>query len=195
MNQTKDLGEWLLTGRRAFGRDAGRLAGASFLTLAVTAATGGLLAGPMLAGLALLVLGSVEGDRSAPFWDVFKGFDYFMDAFPFVLLYGAVLAALVLFASVWPLFGIILLIPVAWFGGTMIMFGLFLMVDRRMDFVAASRKSFDLVRGRLGDFLALGLAVGSVVIAGAALGLVGLILTLPLGFCLLAAVYRGVVDR
>ena len=83
------FGDWIEGGFNLYKANFGTLVLASIFVVVISAITAGILAGPMLAGLALVTLQLL--DRKGPQPEagrVFKGFDYFLQSLLFVVVWG-----------------------------------------------------------------------------------------------------------
>ena len=82
------FGEWLEKGFQLYKENIITLILATLIALVLTAATFGVLAGPMLAGVLIITL--TLHDKKEPKPEVgtlFKGFNYFLNSFLFVLVW------------------------------------------------------------------------------------------------------------
>jgi len=151
--------------------------------------TFGVLAGPMLAGLALIVLRLLDKSDPKPQpADLFKGFDFFLPAFLLVLVVA--LTGFLVRWIVMPLAPVALL-----FLTTCLMFSIFLIVDRKYEFWPAVLGSFDLVKANFWPLLALHLVAVLLGGLGAFGCLVGVLVTWPFTWCVLAVAYRRCAVR
>jgi hypothetical protein len=182
---------WFKQGFALYKESAGVLILSYLLFSLISLFTVGLLAGPLLAGL--VTIGLRLHDRSEPrpqVGDLFKGFDYFKDAFLLALtLFAALLAAALLIGWI-PVAGNILLYAFTGLAGLVAWFAMALVVEKKMAFWPAIRSSFDRVKPEIWPFLAfaiLALLAGSI---GSLLCLVGAIFTMPLYVGVMTAAYR-----
>lgn len=190
-----EYGVWFRQGLSLFKDNASLLVIASLLALVISGATATILAGPMLAGLIVIALALF--DRRSPQPDVgevFKGFDYFQDAFLIWLVWGliafVVMAALNFLPSIigkglgW-MFLVLL--------ETFLMFAMFLIVDRKMEFWPASVESINRVKANFAPLFCFVLILHLVVgISGVLTCGLGMVVTLPYAVCCMAAAYRAV---
>jgi len=156
-------------------------------------ATGGILAGPMFAGLFLITLGLLDKKEPKPdIGTVFKGFDYFLNAFLFWLVWGVLVFVAVgllsLIACVGQLLSVILIIALK----TLLMFALFLIVDRRMEFWPASMESIRRVKGSFFPLLGFMVIVMVIGMVGTIACGIGVVVTLPIALCCVTVAYRDV---
>ncbi len=186
------FGEWIQQGWELYKANIGVWIVASLLAIVISVATLGILSGPMIAGLAWMALVLVDRKEPKPqMGDVFKGFDYFLQSFLFCLVWGAISLAISVISLI-PCIGELVVIVVSIALYTALMFGMFLIVDKKMEFWPASMLSFNVVKPNFFPFL--GLLVVAVLISevGTIACGIGVIVTMPIGFCILAVAYRNV---
>lgn len=153
----------------------------------------GILAGPMMAGMILITFALLDKKEPKPqVNDLFKGFDHFVQTLLFVIVWGILLVVANIILNFIPCLGQILAIALSFLVQTALMFGLFLIVDKKMDFWPASMASLEKVKTNFFPFLGLALIAGILGGLGAILCGVGLFLTLPLYFCIMSIAYREV---
>ena len=194
------INEWLVEGFHLYKDHFGVLLAASVLTVILSIITAGILAGPLMAGMALMTLklyDRKEGTVTAG--SIFQGFRFFVPALLFFVVwwYGTGLVSAI--ANLAPFLGQLVTLVLAFGVFSLTMFGLFLIVDDNRGFWPASLGSIQVVMANLWPFIGFGaltLVVGQI---GIVLCGIGLILTLPLQFCILAVAYReifsGVVTK
>ncbi len=188
--------EWIQDGFALYKQSIGIWIGASALAVLISLVSFGLLAGPLMAGLSWMALAMADRKTPAPqVGDVFKGFDWFLQSFLFHIVWGILLMAVSFVLNFIFCIGTVLSIAVNVAVSTAIMFGLFLIVDRKLDFWPASLASWEAVKPRL--FPMLGLYVVSAVIGlcGLIACGIGVIATLPIMVCILAVAYRDVFGQ
>lgn len=186
------FGEWVQQGWELYKANIGVWIVASLLAIVISVATLGILSGPMMAGLAWMALALVDRKEPKPqMGDVFKGFDYFLQSFLFCLVWGVITLAISVVGLI-PCIGTLVFIVVSIALETALMFGLFLIVDKKMEFWPASMLSLNVVKPNFFPFL--GLLVVTVLIGNVgtiACG-IGVIVTMPIAVCILAVAYRNV---
>ncbi|MFH1137734.1 MAG: hypothetical protein V1816_16830 [Pseudomonadota bacterium] len=184
------LMEWFKGGFALFKDNFTILLVAGIITTVISWASVGILSGPMLAGLILTAVGLAKKQQPAPgVLDVFQGFRFFMDAFPFVLFWGAIILSLAFILSLLPLIGTVVAVLFILGAKALLMFGLFLIVDKEIEFWPASKMSIETVKAQFAPFLALALVIGVLGWLGMlALG-VGIFVTLPFAICILTVAY------
>ncbi|MFH1968787.1 MAG: hypothetical protein ABIJ53_00550 [Verrucomicrobiota bacterium] len=186
------FGEWIQQGWELYKANIGVWIVASLLAIVISVATLGLLSGPMMAGLAWMALVLVDRKEPKPqMGDVFKGFDYFLQSFLFFLVWGIIMLA-ISFVSLIPCIGALVVIVVSIALNTALMFGLFLIVDKKMEFWPASMLSLNVVKPNFFPFLGLLVVAMLIGHVGAIACGIGVIVTMPITVCILAVAYRNV---
>jgi uncharacterized membrane protein len=185
------IGEWISKGFDLYKDNLGLLIVAGLLVGVLSAVTVGILAGPLLAGLTMMVLALLDKKEPQPqAGDVFKGFSVFLNAFLFVIVYLVVLAVGSLVLNLLPCVGQLLGLAYNLLLGALVMFSIFLIADRQMAFWPAVTESVNMVKTNFWPFLAL-YVVASVI---GALGIIacgiGVLATFPITVCILAVAFR-----
>ncbi|MFH1475995.1 MAG: hypothetical protein ABIH24_00675 [Verrucomicrobiota bacterium] len=184
--------EWIQQGWELYKDNIGIWIVASLLAIVISGATLGILSGPMMAGLAWMALALVDRKEPKPqMGDVFRGFDYFLQSFLFFLVWGIILLA-VSAVSLIPCIGTLVVIAVSIVLHTALMFGLFLIVDKKMEFWPASLLSLNVVKPNFFPFLGLLVVAMLIGHVGAIACGIGVIVTMPIAVCILAVAYRNV---
>lgn len=156
--------------------------------------TNGILAGPMSAGIILVTLGLLDKREPKPkFEDLFKGFDFFLQSFLFVLIWATAISAVMSLLMVLMCFGWFLALAVFLTAPAFLMFGMFFIADKKMNFWPASVAAFNLLKEN--PLPLLGISILAVLLAevGFFACLVGMIFTAPICVCIMAVVYRDLV--
>ena len=186
------FGEWIQQGWELYKATIGVWIVASLLAIVISVVTVGILSGPMMAGLVWMALVLVDRKEPKPqMGDVFKGFDYFLQSFLFCLVWGVIMLAISV-VSLIPCIGTLVVIVVSIALETALMFGMFLIVDKKMEFWPASMLSLNVVKPNFVPFLGLlvvAMLIGNV---GAIACGIGVIVTMPIMVCILAVAYRNV---
>ncbi len=189
------FGVWIEGGFNLYKANFGTLVLASVFVVVISTVTAGILAGPMLAGLVLVTLQLL--DRKAPppeAGKVFKGFDYFLQSFLFVVVWGiGILIGSVILGMV-PVLGQLASIAFVYAAQAFLMFGMFLIVDRQMDWLPASTESFNIVKDNFWPFFGLSAVAGIIGSLGAIACGIGVVFTIPIQGCILAVAYREIFD-
>ena len=189
------FGDWIEGGFNLYKANFGTLVLASIIVVVISAITAGILAGPMLAGLVLVTLQLL--DRKQPQPDagkVFKGFDYFLQSFLFVVVWGiGILIGSVILGAI-PVLGQLASIAFVYAAQAFLMFGMFLIVDRQMDWLPASTESINTVKANFWPFFGLSAIAGIIGSVGAIACGIGVVFTIPIQGCILAVAYREIFD-
>lgn len=184
------FGEWLGQGFELFKQNIGPLILVSLVAQLLAAVSAGILAGPMMAGMALVTLKLVDKKGPVNVGALFEGFNYFLQSFLFVLVWGAImfLAYLLALATC----GVIVpLISVGGlFLGALLMFAPFLIVEKKLAFWPASMKSMDIVKPDFWPLLGFFVVASLIGGAGSAICGIGAIVTMPIAWCMYAIAYR-----
>lgn len=185
--------EWIEKGFNLYKENFGILILASLLAGVLSMMSIGILVGPMLAGVILITLGLFDKKEPKPqVGKLFDGFNYFLNSFLFVLVWGIILIMASFILAILPVIGQFASLFLVYAVQTLLMFGLFLIVDKRMDFWPASMESFNKVKTNFWPLLGLFVVssiIGSIGVIACA---VGVVVTLPIHFCILTVAYREV---
>ena len=187
------FGEWIEAGFNLYKNNFSILVLASIIALVLTTITIGILAGPMLAGLAIITLRLLRKEHPEPdAGKVFRGFDYFLNAFLFMLIWVIAILVGSFILQIFPVVGQLLSLFFVYAAQAFLMFGIFLIVDKQMNFWPASMESIQTVKTNFWPFLGLS-TVASIIgsLGGIALG-IGIVLTIPIQACILAVAYGDV---
>lgn len=190
---TDKFGDWIKEGFNIYKDNLGLLIVASLIASLLSGVTFGILSGPMFAGLVLIVLKLRDGSQPPPVaGDVFQGFQHFLPSFLFCIVWGAIILVGTVILSFIPCLGQILTICLWLAAGALLMFGLFLIVDKKMDFWSASMASIEKVKTAFFPFLGLAVVAGIIGGIGAIVCGIGVIVTMPICFTILVVTYRDV---
>ena len=189
------FGEWIEEGFNLYKANFGPLVLASLLAILLGSVSFGILTGPMMAGLVLVTLEILDKKQPQPSGgEVFRGFDYFLNSFLFFLVWGLIIGFAIAILTLVLCIGLVLAAPIIYVAQTFLMFGLFLIVDRKMDFWPASIESIDTVKNNFWPLLGLSVVAALIGgIGGIACG-IGIIFTFPIQICILAVAYRKVYN-
>lgn len=186
MNKTNiKIGEWLQAGFELYKENFVLLLVVNLVAMVVSGITFGILAGPMTAGVVIVTLSLIDGKEPKPvIGDVFKGFEVFLPSF----LYMLILIVISALAS--------LIIPgasiiVSYILATLTVFTMFFIVEDRMEFWPAIVRSYNIVKTNFWPFLGLVVVAGILSSVGGILCCIGMILTAPLYYCVIAIAYRA----
>ena len=187
------FGDWIEGGFNLYKANFGTLVLASIFVVVIGAVTAGLLAGPMLAGLALVTLQLFDRKEPKPeAGKVFKGFDYFLQSFLFIVVWGIGILIGSVVLGIIPAIGQLASIAFVYAAQAFLMFGMFLIVDRQMDWLPASMESINVVKTNFWPFFGLSALAGIIGSIGAIACGIGVVFTIPIQGCILAVAYRDV---
>lgn len=185
--------DWIERGFELFKANAGLLIVVNLLAAIISLLTLGILAGPMSAGVVLVTLALLDRREPKPeVGMVFKGFDFFLPSFLFFLVFTVGLVLVSFLLSSIPCLGSLLSLALSLAVATFTAFGQYLIVDRKMDFWMAAKASYNMIKGNFWPFLGFVVVLSLIVQVGAMLCCVGLLVTLPLYWCMLAVAFRDV---
>ena len=189
------FGEWIEDGFNLYKANFGPLVLASLLAILLSSVSFGILTGPMMAGLALVTLDIIDKKQPQPSGgEVFRGFDYFLNSFLFFLVWGLIIGFAIAILTLVLCIGLVLAAPIIYVAQAFLMFGLFLIVDRKMDFWPASMESIDTVKNNLWPLLGLSVVAALIGGIGSIACGIGIIFTFPIQICILAVTYRKVYN-
>ena len=189
------FGEWIEKGFGLYKVNFGVLVLASIFAVVLSTITIGILAGPMLAGLALVTLEILNKKEPKPdAGKVFKGFNYFLNSFLFVAVWGIAILIGSLILGVIPIIGQLASILFVYAAQAFLMFGIFLIVDRQMEFRPASMESINTVKTNFWPFFGLSAVAGIIGSIGAIACGIGIVFTIPIQGCILAVAYRDIFE-
>ena len=185
--------QWIEEGFNLYKENFKTLVLAAIFVVVICTVTAFILAGPMLAGLALVTLGLRDKKEPKPeAGSVFKGFDYFVPAFLFIAVWGLGILIVSLILGVIPLIGQLASLVVAYGAQAFLMFGLFLIVDRQMQFWQASQESINTVKANFWPLFGVSIVAGFIGSIGAIAFGIGIVFTIPIQGCILTVAYREV---
>ena len=186
-NGKVDIGGWISEAFELYKANFALLCVSTLAAALLGGFTCGVLAGPLWAGLTLILLRVLRKSEPVPqIGDVFKGFDFFVQALLLVVVIGLVLMA----ASFVPFVGQVaglLLFP-------LVMFSMCLVVDRKMEFWPAIQASVEKAKGEYLPLLVLWLLSSLISSAGAILCGVGVIVTAPFSSIVTVVAYRHLFE-
>lgn len=160
---------------------ANSVGGSSQRTSTLGAVVSLVLGGPLTAGFYIVAFKLIR-NRTTTFSDFFRGFNNFLPLFLAYLLTGVLIAIGCFF----------LLIPGIYLAVAYV-FTIPFIVARRMDFWEAMETSRRLITKNWFSFFGLMLVLFLLNMVGALCLVVGLLVTVPLSFCTIAAAYTDIV--
>lgn len=185
------FGDWIEKGLNLYKENIGTLVLASIIVCALSTVTLGILAGPMFAGLAIITLAFFE-KKKPEFGDVFQGFNFFLNSFLFVLVWGVLIFVVSFILGLIPCVGWLAAIFFVYAAQAFLIFGIFLIVDKNMDFWPASMESINIVKTNFWPFLGFSVVVSLMGAIGFLACGVGVIVTAPITICVLTIAYREI---
>jgi len=188
-----NFSQWIEDGFNLYKENFKTLVLASIFLVVISMVTAFILAGPMLAGLALVTLGLRDKKKPKPEAGmVFRGFEYFLPAFLFIAVWGIGIMVASVIVGVIPLIGQLAALFVAYGAQAFLMFGLFLIVDRKMEFWPASQESINTVKANFWPLFGVSIVAGFIGSIGAIAFGIGVVFTIPIQGCILTVAYREV---
>ena len=189
------IGKWIEAGFNLYKNNFTTLVLAALIALVLSTVSIGILTGPMIAGLIIITLQLLRKTEPRPeAGAVFKGFGYFLNSFLFTIIWGMAILIGSLVVGWFPIIGQSLSLFLVYAAQAFLMFGLYLIVDRQMDFWPASQLSIQTVKANFWPFFGLA-AIASIIgsIGALAFG-IGVVLTIPIQICILTVAYHEIFD-
>jgi hypothetical protein len=187
------FGKWIEEGLNLYKNNFGTLVLAAVIALVLSTVTLGLLAGPMIAGLVFISLQLLRKEEPRPdAGRVFRGFDYFLNAFLYITVWGVGILIGSFILALFPLIGQLLSLFFLYAAQAFLMFGMYLIVDQQLNFRPASRQSIKTVKTNFWPFFGLSAIAGIIGSMGAIAFGVGIVLTIPIQACILAVAYQEI---
>jgi len=189
------FGEWIEKGFNLYKQNFGLLVLCMLITGLLSGLSLGIVAGPMMAGFYLVILGLIDNKTPKPqVGDIFKGFSFFLQSFLFLLVWGLILVSANFILAFIPCIGQITSIFLMYSAQALLMFGIFLIADRGMEFWPASMKSMEIVKSNFWPFLGFFIVSALISSLGAIACGIGVIFTAPIGYCAVAVAYRDIMS-
>jgi uncharacterized membrane protein len=187
------FGEWMENGFNLYKNNFVILVLASLVAGVLSVVTMFILAGPMFAGFLLITIALFDKQEPKPeVGDLFKGFDFFLNSFLFVFVWGIALVIVSFLLGLVPCIGQLAALFVIYAAQAFLMFGLFLIVDKNMEFWPASMESINKVKTNFWPFLALSIVSSIIGSIGAIACGIGVVVTAPIQACILTVAYRDI---
>jgi hypothetical protein len=190
------IGKWLEEGFTLYKNNFKTLVLAAIIGLVLSTVSIGILAGPMIAGLIIITLQLIRKEDPEPeAGAIFRGFSYFLNTLLFTVVWGIVIVVGSLMVGWFPVIGQLLSLFFVYAAQAFLMFGLFLIVDKQMNFWPASRESIHTVKTNFWPFFGLA-AIASIIgsIGALAFG-IGVVLTIPIQICIITVAYHEIFDE
>jgi hypothetical protein len=189
------IGKWLEEGFTLYKNNFKTLVLAAIIGLVLSTVSIGILAGPMIAGLIIITLQLTRKEDPKPeAGAVFRGFSYFLNTFLFTVIWGIVIVVGSILVGWFPVVGQLLSLFFVYAAQAFLMFGLYLIVDKQMNFWPASQESIHTVKANFWPFFGLA-AIASIIgsIGALAFG-IGVVLTIPIQICILTVAYHEIFN-
>ena len=187
------FGEWMENGFNLYKNNFVILVLASLVAGVLSVVTMFILAGPMFAGFLLITIALFDKQEPKPeVGDLFKGFDFFLNSFLFVFVWGIALIIVSFLLGLVPCVGQLAALFIVYAAQAFLMFGLFLIVDKNMEFWPASMESVNKVKTNFWPFLALSIVSSIIGSIGAIACGIGVVVTAPIQACILTVAYRDI---
>lgn len=184
--------DWIQKGFQLFLANALLLMVCGLVAVAISAITLGLLAGPMMAGMAIVILNLMDDRLAKPtINELFKGFNYFKETFPVTLtLYPLGLGFIIL--KFVPFLGQVVSTVAISVVGSLTMFSVFHLIARKITPVNSAKNWVELFKvnwGPLLGFFILSSIIGGV---GVLFFVIGIAVTVPIHICILGVAYDAI---
>ena len=187
--------DWIQKGFALFTGKAAVLISCGLVAVAISAVTLGLLTGPMLAGMAVIILNLLDTRLAPPTVnDLFKGFDFTVATIPVTLGFYAVFAAWWILQFI-PLLGQVAAVVVASVGIAIGVLSVFHLVARKVDPRASAPILCALFMANWGPLLGFFILLALIGISGILLIIVGLVATIPLYLVILGVAYLDILRQ
>lgn len=197
---------WIKDGILIYRQHPGLIFGGGAAVIFGSIITLGVLAGPLGLGFLLVIHRLVEMQKNAglknlmgqgfqrtpQLADIWKGFEFFFQAFLCVFVTAVVNMVLSKVCGFFPVIGGLLSMLANLTVGTLVMFALPLVGHKKLDFWTAMLESADAVKQNFFAFLGLGLVGGLIAFSGAIFFGIGIVLTFPVYFTIVARAYIDV---
>ncbi len=186
-NKKIDIGATISEAIDLYKTNFGLIFVAMLLAIVLSGFTCGILAGPMMAGLTMIILRVARKEDPKPeIGDVFKGFDFFLQAFLMVIVIGAAFAV----ASMVPFIGAVASILLS----PLVLFAMCVLVDKKLEFWPAIQASYEKAKEDYVSLLVLCLLASLMSAVGAILCGIGVILTMPFSVVVSVVAYRRLFE-
>jgi len=187
-NKKVDIGGWISESIDLYKANFGLICVSMLVAALLSVFTCGVLAGPMMAGLTLIILRVARKEDPGPeVGDVFKGFDFFLQAFLLSLVVGVAYALAGSVAIIGAVAGILI--------APLVMFAMCILVDKKMEFWPAIQASYEKAKDDYLNLLVLCLLSSLMSSIGAILCGVGVFLTLPFSAVVAVVAYRHLFEE
>ena len=154
----------------------------------------GVLAGPLAVGIMQILFRLLQKSSPAPgVTDIFQGFSNFKASFLFVIV-AAVISWLGSFILGYvPVIGGLLSMAFSTGLGTLLIFSIPIIADKKLDFWAAMELSIETVKPKFFLYVIFSIVSSVIVLSGTLLIFIGVFLTAPMYLCPLAVAYKDTI--
>ena len=187
------FGEWIQKGLDLYKANAATLILVNLLAMVLGLLTIGILSGPMFAGVIMVTLALLDKKEPKPeVGDVFKGFAYFLQTFLLIVVMFAVSFVGQMILGFIPFLGQLLGMFFSYALQTAVMFAVFHIVERNMEFVPAAQASLETVKKNFWPFLGFQIVASILGMLGVFACCIGIVATMPIYTCVMAVAYRDI---
>lgn len=174
-------GKWISAGWKMVTADLGNFALLGLIFVLVNSIASIVTQGPLQTGMHLFCMKKMY-NRRAEMGDMFKGFDYFLQAFVAALLIGVFVFA-----------GALLCVIPGLIVAAAFKFTYLFILDKRMEFWPAMMASHEVVKGDYLGFTLFLIAMALINVLGFLCCIVGLLVTIPLSIAAITIAYQECV--
>lgn len=187
-----DIGGWMSKAFSEVFSDIGNYLLFGLVVGLLSAITAGILGGPMLGGGLVVVRRKLRGEGQIDIGQVFNiGFEKFLPTFVLVFIPTLIVGILCLI----PVIGAIIGIVVGGLLGPFWVIALHYVMEENMDFMDAGKKSVDILMKNPMMFWLFGLVAGIISGIGSIACGIGVIVTMPVGFVMLALMVESIFPK
>ncbi|MDY6905397.1 MAG: hypothetical protein SWH61_12005 [Thermodesulfobacteriota bacterium] len=184
-------GKWINDGLNLYKTHFSLFLSASVILVLLSILSLGILLPPLATGFARITTRLNRNDAPRPkAADIFDGFRFFINAFLFMVFWGLVMLTAMGILAVFPVIGQVAALFAGYCLQALLMFGLFLIGDKNMSFWQASNESMAVVKTDFWPFFGVTVLAGILGGIGAIGAGIGIVLTLPIQFCIIASAYK-----
>ena len=187
-----DIGTEMGKGWQLFQQNMGLLVLSGLVVIGLSLATFGILSGPMIAGLLLIVRRLIRKDPIVPqVGDLFKGFDFFVPSLILMVMGIAAGFVLSLLPVIGHVLGLLMAQLLSMVVGAVIIWAMMFVAYQELDAIAALKKVFGhLQKGEFAMPLLFAFLASIVSGLGLVACFVGIFFTFPLGYCMAGACHE-----
>lgn len=192
-NVEVDFGGWIQKGFDIWKDNLLTLIISYVIAYFVSGLSLGILAGPMMAGMLMIVFALHDKVQPKPqIGDLFKGFSLFLNTFLFFIIFFAVVFGSMILHFI-PCIGTLIAMALQIGFSTLMFFALCFIVDKKLPTIEAMKASASIVKQNFFPFLGLTIVAGAIGMAGIIACGIGIFASMPIMFCIQVVAYRAVV--